>query len=128
MRHLLQLLRPDLRQVQRFACGRQTAGRQEGVSPLHDRHVLHAEVSEEAGLLAQLARDLFVNLLHLVEHLGLLEHVREVRVDQADVVCWLEGPELLANVLLVLLVHEGLHTVLLGGEADAQQPLEEMAH
>lgn len=89
--------------------------------------MLHAQVSEEAGLLAQLADDLVVHALHLVEHAVLLGHVREVALEQLDLLGRLRRGELLADLLLLLFVHEGLDLVARRGEADAEEDLELVA-
>jgi len=68
--------------------------------------VLHAQVSEEAGLLAQLSNDLFVHALDFVKHFFVLADVREVSLQQADLVVRLGRLEFLADALFVFLVHE----------------------
>jgi len=119
---LLQLGSPDARQVERLpGCG-QTAGCQQGLAPLHDAQVLHTEVPEEAGLLAQVPDDFVVDLLHFVEHRCLLCHVGEVVLRQGDVVLGELFLELGAHTLLVPFVSERIHTISVSCEPYTQQP------
>jgi len=98
---LLQLGSPDARQVERLpGCG-QTAGCQQGLTPLHDAQMLHTEVPEEAGLLAQVPDDFIIDLLHFVEYRSLFCHVGEIVLRQGDLVLGELFFELVAHPLLV---------------------------
>lgn len=77
----------------------------------HESHVLHTQVPEEAGLLAQLPQNFVVDFLDLVEYFLLLDNVTESVGLQVLEVHRLVCLEFVVDLGFVFFLDEGVHAV-----------------
>lgn len=77
----------------------------------HESHVLHTQVPEEAGLLAQLPQNFVVDFLDLVEYFLLLDNVTESVGLQVLEVQRLVCLEFVVDLGFVFFLDEGVYAV-----------------
>lgn len=89
-------------------------------------HVLHAQVREEAGLLAELPDSLRVDLVAVGKLLVQAAHVSEVRLSQLDILR--NTTQVLVRFILFLVRLECLHIVFDCRDPDTEQHLQKVAY